>query len=155
MPRNALDSAAEYLDCFLTGSHHGAVGDLLEPEAQQQPARAARDAGILAGYLEKKFDNVVEGELCAVFAKASDDCLQFFNTGTGNVAKDQLFLREIVEESRSRDSNCVADHLYRDALIPVGREEFESDSHNLGSSVMLLLLPQRRCTASHKVDYSP
>ena len=37
----------------------------------------------------------------------------------------------------------------------MGREELERDSDDLRSSVMLLLLSQRRCTASHKLDYSP
>ena len=51
------------LDCFLPGHHHGGVGDLLEPEAEQQTARAACDAGIFAGYFKEECDYVVKCEL--------------------------------------------------------------------------------------------
>ena len=36
---NPLDRTAEYVDRFLAGCHHGAVGDPLEPLAEQEASR--------------------------------------------------------------------------------------------------------------------
>ena len=143
---NAGKDAGEGLDGLLARGHHGATGDIVEDGFEDELFGTQGDAGIFFRHLEDGLEDAIGGGRVVRGKEFADDGFELFSAGRGDLAEDELLLREVVEEGGAGDAGFGGDHLDGDLLVAVGAEELEGNANDFGAGLFTLAVAEGDCT---------